>query len=352
MHNRRVILLVAVLLFSSATALWAQVTGGQNSFSFLEISPSARATALGGNQIAVRDEELVFASLNPAALNPQMSGRLAFNHNNYLSDIRYGHVAFGQQLEKVGHMLYAAVQYADYGSIQRADVFGNQLGDIPVKETAITVGTSRSLSDKLSLGLNMKLAMSTLDVYSAVALAADAGLLYADTAKRYSIGLVLRNAGAQLTTYTGTREELPFDLQVGYSKRLEHLPFRFTLIAHHLHQWDIRYDDPALKQEATTDFGGAVTEPKGAPGIDNLFRHLLFNGEFLLGKTEGFRIRFGYNHLRRRELSVLNYSSLAGFSAGVGVKINRFRVDFGYGGFHLGGGSVHLGIGTNLKSFL
>lgn len=352
MHNRRVQSLLFWLLLGAVPAVKAQITGGRHTFSFLELSPSARATALGGNQIAVRDDELVLASLNPAVLNPSMSGRLAFNHNNYLSDIKYGHVAYGQQLNKQGQMIYAAVQYADYGEIQRADAFGNLIGEVPVKETALTVGLSRPLSQKLAMGLNVKLAMSTLDVYSATALAADAGFIYADTAKRYTLGLVLRNAGAQLTTYSGNREELPFDVQLGYSKRLEHLPFRFTVIAHHLHQWDIRFDDPALRETGTTDFGGVVSEPKGTPGLDNLFRHLIFNGEFLLGKTEGFRIRFGYNHLRKRELSVLNYSSLAGFSAGVGVKINRFRVDFGYGGFHLGGGTVHLGIGTNLKSFI
>jgi hypothetical protein len=50
-------------------------------------------------------------------------------------------------------------------------------------------------------------------------------------------------------------------------------------------------------------------------------------------------------------LSVRNYRSLAGFSGGVGIKINRFRVDFGYASYHLAGGVAHLGIGTNLKDF-
>ena len=61
--------------------------------------------------------------------------------------------------------------------------------------------------------------------------------------------------------------------------------------------------------------------------------------------------RWRYNHLRKRELTVRNYRSLAGFSGGVGIKINRFRVDFGYASYHLAGGVVHLGIGTNLKDF-
>ncbi|HNM25316.1 MAG TPA: hypothetical protein PKL15_07795, partial [Saprospiraceae bacterium] len=77
----------------------------------------------------------------------------------------------------------------------------------------------------------------------------------------------------------------------------------------------------------------------------------IFSGEFLLGRNESFRLRLGYNHLRKKELSVRNYRSLAGFSGGVGFKINRFRLDVGYGAYHLAGGVLHVGVGTNLKDF-
>ncbi|MBK8192299.1 MAG: hypothetical protein IPK76_03585 [Lewinellaceae bacterium] len=59
----------------------AQITGGQHVFQFLTLSPSARITALGGMQITVQDDDVAFAATNPAALNPAMDGRLAFNHN-------------------------------------------------------------------------------------------------------------------------------------------------------------------------------------------------------------------------------------------------------------------------------
>lgn len=347
--NRLIALLLLLLLPYLSEA---QVLGGRSAFSFLGLSPSARVTALGGSQIAVRDDEVSFAALNPAALNPSMSGRLAFNHNFYLSDIQHGYAAYAQEIKKIGFTVHGGIQYTDYGDIKQADEFGTVTGNIKAKETALILGGARPLSDKLSIGLNMKWAASTLDSYNSNALAADAGLLFADTARRYSVALVLRNAGAQLNTYSGgDTETLPTDLQVAYSRRLKYLPFRFTVIAHHLHQWDIRYDDPALNDSEFLSFGGESQDPKGAPGVDNFFRHFIFNGEFLLGKTESFRIRFAYNHLRKRELSVNNYRSLAGFSGGIGMKINRFRVDFGYSSYHLAGGVVHLGIGTNLREF-
>jgi hypothetical protein len=349
---RNTSLLASAILLCAMPRAQAQVTGGQHIFQSLALSPSARITALGGAQIAVKDDDIAFAAANPGALNPTMSGRVTFNHNFFLSDIQHGYVAYAQQLPKLGFTVQGGIQYLNYGDIKRADEFGNLQGDVRAAETAITLGAARPLSERLSLGLNLRAAFSTLDIYQASALVADAGLLYADTARRFAAGLVLRNAGAQLSAFNGQRENLPFDVQIGVSKRLRHLPFRFSVIAHHLHTWDIRYDDPDAEEDEVLLLGeGEQATNRGSALVDNFFRHLIFNGEFLLGRQEGFRLRVGYNHLRKRELSVRNYRSLAGFSGGIGLKINRFRIDFGYGSYHLAGGVVHLGIGTNLREF-
>jgi hypothetical protein len=236
--------------------------------------------------------------------------------------------------------------------MERADEYGNVQGNVRAAENAFTLGAARPLSDKLSLGLNLRFAVSTLDVYQSSALMADAGILYSDTASRFSAALTIKNAGTQVTTYNGTKEPLPFDIQFSITQRLKHLPFRFGVVAHHLHEWDIRYDDPDLQDSDILIIGGdQPTENRFGNTMDNLFRHLIFNGEFLLGKNEGFRMRFGYNHLRKRELTVRNDRSLAGFSGGIGIKVKRFRIDFGYASYHLAGGVAHIGIGTNLKDF-
>ena len=332
--------------------LAAQVNGGQQVFQFMTLSPSARITGLGGLQITVKDDDVNFAAQNPAALNPAMSGRLAFNHNFYLTDIQHGYVAYAQHLPKIGFTMHAALQYMNYGEIKQADEVGNITGKVHAAENAFTIGAARPLTPRISIGLNARFAFSTLDIYKASALAADAGLLYADTAKRFSMALVLRNVGAELSTYTGTREDLPYDLQAGFSKQLRYLPFRLSVIAHHLQQWNIRYEDPNARQDDVLLFGDEQPKKnKGNGQVDNFFRHFVFNGEFLLGRNESFRLRVGYNHLRKRELSVRNYRSLAGFSGGVGIKISRFRLDMGYGSYHLAGGVFHVGIGTNLKDF-
>lgn len=341
----------AIALFALLPRPLAQVNGGRHVFQSLALSPASRITALGGIQIAVRDDDPVFATQNPAALNPLMNGQLSFQHNFFLSDIQHGYAAYAHQLPRLGFTVHGGIQYLNYGEIPYADEFGNQSGEVKARETSLVLGASRPLSERLSLGLNLRLASATLDAWNASAITADAGLMYADTARRLTIGAVLRNAGAQFSAFDQTRESLPLDLQIGITKRLKYLPFRFGVMAHSLLRRDIYHDDPRLQTQNSGGFFDDPTARQGNKAVDNFFRHLAFNGEFLIGRNEAFRLRFGYNHLRKRELSVRNYRSLAGFSGGIGLKFSRFRLDAGFATYHLAGGVFHVGIGSNLREF-
>ncbi len=343
--------LLAILAFFQLENLSAQVTGGRHVFQFLTLSPSARVTALGGYQIAVQDDDLALAQANPAALNARMDGRLTFNHNFYLADIGQGYFAVAKHLKTSDLTLHAGIRYIKYGDIPQADETGLVTGKIQAGETAYTLGAGKKLSERFTLGLNLTYATSTLDSYHATAIAADAGLLYVDSAAQFTAALVFKNKGSQLVNYNDVREPLPYDLQFAVSKRLAHLPLRLTMTAHHLQVWDIRYDDPALNDNQFLIFGENQSQNAGNPFFDILFRHLVFSGELALGRAENFRLRLGYNHLRHQELSVSSYRSLAGFSAGIGLKISKFRVDFGWGGYHLAGGVAHFSLGTNLHDF-
>jgi hypothetical protein len=147
----------------SGNAVSAQIIGGRHVFSFLSLPQSARVTGLGGAQIAVRDDDPVFAISNPGALNPAMSGRMTFNHNFFLGGIKHGYVSYAQYLPKWGFTMHGGIQYMGYGEIKRADEFGDLQGTVKAGETAFTLGAARPLSDKLSLGLNARMAFSKLD---------------------------------------------------------------------------------------------------------------------------------------------------------------------------------------------
>ena len=65
---RKTLFLLLSTVFCLIPKAKSQVIGGQNVFSFLSLPQSARLTGLGGAQIAVRDDDPVFAINNPAAL--------------------------------------------------------------------------------------------------------------------------------------------------------------------------------------------------------------------------------------------------------------------------------------------
>jgi hypothetical protein len=330
-------------------SLWSQI-GGRNAFEFLNLPSSARLTALGGYLPSVHDEDVTLAFGNPASLNSRMHNTLSFSHNFHFQGIQNGYVGYGRSIKSWDIETHLGVQYIDYGDFVRADVLGQQDGFFDAGETAFVIGASKRLAERFSVGVNMKSIFSRAEQYSSSGLAFDAGINYERDSSRTIISLLIRNAGVELTTFAGTRYGMPLDVQIGFSRRLRYLPFRFSVIAHQLHIADVRYDDPDRRNEV--DFlGQEVQVNRFSQSIDNIFRHLIFNGEFLLGKNENVRLRVGYNHLRRRELSLTTFRSLAGFSFGAGIKAGAFRLDYGAGYHHLVGAVNHVSISTDMGKF-
>ena len=337
------------LLFAFLQTSFAQSTGGREVYQFLNLSPSARVTALGGNLITVRDDDINLAFANPGLLNPSMHHQISFNHNFHLADIQHGYVAFGQYVPAWNTTLHAGLQYITYGTFDATNVVGEKEGEFKAAEYALTLGAGHELYERLSVGANLKLISSQIEGYDSYGLAADLAGVFHDTARQFTATLLFKHIGGQLTTYRpGNREDIPFEIQFGISKRLRYLPFRFSIIYRDLQRWNVLYDDPNSVEDVLF---GEVTTDGGNQFFDNLFRHFVFNGEFLFGRRENFRLRAGYSHLLRQDLSVENYRSITGFSFGFGIKINRFRIDYGWGKQHLAGGLNHFTISTNFREF-
>lgn len=324
--------------------------GGKDAFEFLNLPASARITALGGHLISVQDEDVTLALSNPASLNDKMHNRISFSHNFHFADIQNGYVAYARKLDKLRLNVHFGVQYINYGDFSYADVLGNQDGTFTARETAFVLGASKKIAERITIGANIKGVFSNLESYSSTGLLMDLGMNYAKDSSGFMLTLLVKNLGTELTTYNGTRFGMPLDVQIGVSKRLKYLPFRISLIAHQLHKANVRYDDPD-KVVQTDIFGEEIKENKFAESIDNIFRHVIINGEFILGKNENLRLRGGYNHLRRKELSLSTFRSLAGFSLGFGIKISAFKLDYGVGYHHIAGAANHMSISTDLGKF-
>ena len=347
------ILLLLVLPLLACGPLSAQV-GGISAYEFLNLPNSAAVAGLGGHHIAVQNDDITLAARNPALLNPAMHGRLALSHAFVPAGIGNSYLAYGRYREDIRTTLQAGLQYVGYGGdLVRRDVTGQELGTFTASDFAFTVGAAREVQERLSVGVNMKLIGSQLAGYGSFGLGFDAGLFYRDTSARFGITLLARNFGRQLTHYAdgGYREPMPFELQVGLSRELKYLPFRFSVIYRYLDRWNVLYDNPdsvddfelIIGDENAPDARGA-----GAVFFDNLARHFVVNGELLLGRQRNLSLRVGYNHGLRRELRLVDFRSGAGYSFGFAWRTKRFRLAYGRTTYHLGGGVNQLGLGTTL----
>jgi len=347
--NRKIY--TATFFFIFSLHLNAQI-GGKNVYGFLNLPTSARTTALGGAQIAVTDHEVSFAMLNPAVLQEETSGQASLSHQFHFADIQHTQVDYGFSVKKPRIFAHVGWTQMYYGQFQYADITGNRDNTtFQAAESALTLGFARHFDNKLSVGTNIKTIYSSLEAYNSFGLAADVGFLYyLDTAKTATLGLVFKNMGGELKTYNQEKASAPFDIQFAYAKKLKYLPFRFTVLLHQLHRWNIRYDDPS--QNATVNiFNEQNTEKPLERFVDNVFRHTLFSGEFILGKKKNLWLRGAYAHMTRREMLVPPLRSMSGFSLGVGIRVKHLRLDYGVNYMHLAGATNHLTLQTNWREW-
>ena len=330
----------------SAQYLTGQI-GGQYAFESVSLPFNARLTALGGTQNNIIDSDVILALQNPALSNVAMNNQLSINHNFHLAGISNGTVAFGKSMDSLGVSFHAAINYIDYGDFQASDNIGNVSGSFSAGELGLNIGAGKQINERIRAGVNLKFLSGNYESYNAFAVGMDLGFHYQRPGSMSSWALVLRNIGGELNAVVDDKRSLPLDLQLSFSKRLEHLPFRFTITGHQLQQWYIRYDDP--DRDIQVNLLGETQEISGfSRNLDNLFRHLIFSGEFLIGSREQFRMRFAYNHLRKQEMRLTDFRSLAGFSFGLGFNIKKIKFDYGVGYYHLAGATNHLSLRLNM----
>lgn len=338
--------ILVLLLFVLNVSIVAAQTGGRGVYQFLQLPVSAKATALGGSSISHYDSQISSAYQNPGFIDSSMHQQIAFNTSIYFAGINYGYAAYGHHFDKLKTTFNWGVQYAAYGKFTSADEFGTIGEEFKAGEYAINTAIGRKWRN-LNYGVDVRFIFSNLESYSSVGITSDYGIAYKDTANNLSVSLVAKNVGTQLTSYDNIREPVAFDLQAGFSKGFQFVPFKIGIVAHNLHRWDIAYDDPNVVVSSL--FSEEQTDTGLKDFVDNFFRHLIFNGELTIAKK--LDIRFGYNHLRRKELSLSNVAGLSGFSFGFGISIKKIQVDYGFAKYHLAGSVNHFTLSTNLNSF-
>ncbi|MFN8285803.1 MAG: type IX secretion system protein PorQ [Chitinophagales bacterium] len=313
------------LFLLTVSAAYAQI-GGDNTYTFLKLSPDARITALGGTNITIYEHDLNTQLANPASLNRKMNTQASFGTVIYPGGVNFGNVAYARRF-KVPGVFGFGLQYIAYGKFKETDEVANVLGNFSAGEMNLYAGYAYQFGKLFSVGANGKFIYSQLGPYSSVGMATDLGFTINDTAHQVTASIVAKNIGGQFKPYTkgGAREPIPFDLQAGISFGFKGMPFRIHATFHNLYRWDIRYDNPADNQQ-TDLFADTSAKPKKYIA-DKLFRHVIIGVEFNIKKI--VRIDVAYNHLRQQELRLTTRRGVPGLSFGLGVRIRQF--DFSYG---------------------
>lgn len=322
-------------------------TGGNNTFEFLNLPASARIASLGGNHISVLDNDINLSLQNPAVLNSEMKNSLSFNYAPYFVDINFGYAVYAFQVKKAG-MLSTGMQFINYGEFDRTDETGAKTGTFSAAEYAFNIAWSKKLYEGIQAGVTLKTVYSKLESYSATGLMADIGMHYNSPSNHFSAGLVIKNAGMQLSTYTsGNREPLPFEIQAGFSYLMPKAPFRLSMTLTHLEKWNLGYINP--DEQGKVDPLTGDTTVLRVSLYEKISRHFTPAAEILI--TKNFHLRLAYNFMRRRDLAFDSAKSISGISFGAGFRVSRFHFSYALASYNAAGSSNHFSITTNLGIF-
>ena len=323
---RRLACLISSLIFLISFSSVAQI-GGRSTYDFLTRTNSARVAAMGGNFLSIKDNDISLVLTNPSLITTEMNNFLVLDYANLRTGYNYGDIMYSRTFNKFGSFA-GAFHFINYGKFTGADEAGTLTGDFSAAEYALNVGWGRQLSPFFSIGANGKLIYSQLESYHSFGIGVDVAGTYTTKEDYFSASLLARNIGIQIVPYRpGTRDPLPFEMQLGMSSRLRHIPVRFSLLYNNLEKWDLSYTDPNNPDNKPDPITG---EKKSKSGIskfaDNFMRHIVIGTEITIAKVLSLRV--GYNYKTRQEMKLADRKALSGFSYGFGLRIKMFAFSY------------------------
>ena len=313
--------LIYLYIICSCTLLYAQDGGA--TFQFLRLPSSSHATALGGDNTSIIEDDVTLAFHNPALLTNTSGNTLSLNYMSYLQQTNIASAIYNILVGERSELAFGA-HYLNFGSMKNTDIEGNITGNFSAKDMALMTAYSFDFSDRLSGGVTGKFIYSNYEQIYSLALGVDLGLNYYNPESLLSISIVARNLGGQIKTFDDIQEPLPSNLLVGLSKELAHAPIRLSLTLTDLNKW---------KPE---DFYNSK---------DNSWKELLLK-HFIIGAdifpTSNTYISAGYNFLLRSELKNNTRRSLEGLFIGGGLQVKSLKIGVSYGKYHVAASSLTM----------
>lgn len=288
----------------------------QTAYNFLRLPVSAHVAALGGDNITITDDDPTMIFHNPAMLGGVSDKSLNLNYMTYMEGTMVGSASFVRAWGDLGTWGVSA-SYMDYGSMRQTTADNIQTGEFSAKDIMLGGSVAYSLSTLFTGGITAKIISSSIAGYNSMAVAVDLGINYFDEAQGLSLSAVARNLGGQIDAYDEDFEKIPFDLQVGISKKMAMAPLRFSATLNNLHDWD-----------------------------DSFIHHLAIGADIFL--SDNIYIAGGYNFRRNKEMRISDgegeSSHGAGLSFGGGVQLERFKLNVAYAKYHVSVSSLLINV--------
>ena len=310
MNIRNVI--ITLILTCVSTTICAQ--DSETAYNFLRLPVSAHVAAVGGENISLAEDDATMIFHNPALISGVSDNSINLNYMTYMEGAKNVSASFVKLTGERASWGVSA-QLMDYGRINQTTEYNENLGKFSAHDIAIGGTFAYELTDKISGGITAKFITSTIADYNSLAIGVDLGLNYLDINQGWSISAVARNLGGQIKAYEDEFEHIPFDLQLGASKRLTNSPLRFHATLSRLTDWD-------------ESFG----------------RHIAIGADVLLG--ENIYLAAGYNFRKAQQMSITDSD---GSSAhGAGLSLQRFKCHLGWGKYHVSTSSLLINISYTL----
>lgn len=348
-------LLVLISVFAGLHSV-SQI-GGTRSYRFLDIPMTARAAGLGGTSMSIWGDDINLLHSNPSSLNPGMSGQLAMNYCNFVSDLNFGYLAYARSIKQHGTVA-ASLQFYDYGKFTSYDEFGQQTGSFKANDYSFNLHYAKSIADStFNIGIALKTIISQYDAYQSAGNALDFGITYHK--RNLTLSLLARNIGYMWKSYSNTSsdaEPLPKNVQIGFSYKVAKAPFRLFVVYDNALTWNLKYISPVDTAGQSNPFTSSSSR-KDSSGwqkfrvrsgnrLDNAMRHFIFGTEIVLSKN--FALRIAYNYRRQREMTIPDRRGANGLSFGFSLKVKRIGLSYSFSKMAFPGSAHVFGITANL----
>ncbi|SHK30615.1 hypothetical protein SAMN05216463_101221 [Xylanibacter ruminicola] len=316
MNIRKII--IALTLACTLTTVSAQES--ETAYNFLRLPVSAHVAAVGGENISLAEDDATMIFHNPALISGVSDNSINLNYMTYMEGAKNVSASFVKLAGERASWGVSA-QLMDYGRINQTTEFNENIGKFSARDIAIGGTFAYELTDRICGGITAKFITSTIANYNSLAIGVDLGINYLDINHGWSLSAVARNLGGQIKAYEDEFERIPFDLQVGVSKRLMNSPLRFHATLSRLTDWD-------------ETFG----------------RHLAIGADVLLG--DNIYLAVGYNFRKAQQMSITDNDGSsahgAGLTLGAGLSLQRFKLHLGWGKYHVSTSSLLINISYTL----